>query len=439
MRHWGVILCETLWLFIILILLALITIGVHAFSPEHVEEQAFGDTKVIINRNLSDGIKYEGGDSNKQVLYYPSNYFTDRVMAFVKNDSDFHRYSGYETSYGTKGYNDMKALLQDAKDNSTLAAVVFTVAEGNKFVKFEIRNRQYDVFKEQFDPYYHVKEIPPDPLLGEFIALQSHVERGIIAYHTGGEHRNDSSALPGIYLRQMPLPCYTAGALVYDFFFSFILLQTFVLPFAFLVSAVVYEKELRLKEFMFVMSVGLVTYFKSWYMGTLALWSIIALALSILIVFLLGGNIFIFLFIVESYVLACISQALFLTTWFDHSGIAGPVAFLIYEINYVIYLVLQEDIKKNPTIIIPLSILPQTAFAYAFDVLSRIESNVPAKTEDIIFDTGRGINLLVIILLLLFVNMVYIVMTLYFDAVFPGEHGISRGWWPCLKWSEKVK
>ncbi len=159
MRHWGVILCETLWLFIILVLLALITIGVHAFSPEHVEAQAFGDTKVIINRNLSDGIEYGGEDSNKQVLYYPSNYFTDRVMAFVKNDSDFHRYSVYETSYGTKGYNDIKALLQDAKDNSTLAAVVFTVAEGNKFVKFEIRNRQYDVFKEQFDPYYHVKEI----------------------------------------------------------------------------------------------------------------------------------------------------------------------------------------------------------------------------------------------------------------------------------------
>ncbi|XP_063311284.1 phospholipid-transporting ATPase ABCA1 isoform X1 [Pelobates fuscus] len=267
---------------------------------------------------------------------------------------------------------------------------------------------------------------------GGFAYLQDVVEQAIIRLQTGTEKRT------GVYVQQMPYPCYVDDIFLRVMSRSLPLFMTlaWIYSVAVIIKGIVYEKEARLKETMRIMGLDNGILWLSWFIS-----SLIPLLMSagLLVMILKVGNllpysdpsvVFVFLSV---FAVVTISQCFLISTIFSRANLAAACGGIIYFTLYLPYVlcVAWQD-YVGFTLKIFASFLSPVAFGFGCEFFALFEEQgVGAQWSNLLESPLEedAYNLTTSAFMMLFDTLLYGIMTWYIEAVFPGQYGIPRAWY----------
>uniref|UniRef100_A0AAV2KFT7 ABC transporter domain-containing protein n=1 Tax=Knipowitschia caucasica TaxID=637954 RepID=A0AAV2KFT7_KNICA len=335
--------------------------------------------------------------------------------------------------------NRSMVLLEDRK---FWAGIVFNISHNaselpphlNYKIRMDIDNvERTNKIKDAYwdpgpraDPFEDMRYI-----WGGFTYLQDVVEQGIVRAMTGTKERT------GVYLQQMPYPCYVDDIFLRVMSRSMPLFMTLAWMYsvAIILKSVVYEKEARLKETMRIMGLNNGMLWFSWFISSLVP---LLVSAALLVLLLKLGNLLpysdpgvVFLFL-GSYAVVTIMQCFLLSTAFARANLAAACGGIIYftlYLPYVLCVAWSDYIGFGAKVFA--SLLSPVAFGFGCEYFSLFEeqgvgiqwSNLlssPLEEDDFSLRTAIG---------LMYVDAVlYGILTWYLEAVFPGQYGIPRRW-----------
>ncbi|XP_075878067.1 retinal-specific phospholipid-transporting ATPase ABCA4-like [Nelusetta ayraudi] len=264
---------------------------------------------------------------------------------------------------------------------------------------------------------------------GGFAYLQDMIDHGIIKLHTG----NDWPL--GVYVQQMPYPCYVDDLFMITLnrCFPLFMVLAWVYSVSMTVKGIVLEKELRLKETLKAMGVNNEVI---WYTNFIDSFLMMTMSTALLTTIVMGGKvlnysnpILVFFFLL-TFTIATIMQCFLMSVFFNKANLAAACSGIIYFTLYLPHILCfawQDRITRNMKL--AASLLSQVAFGFGTEYLSRYEEqglglqwdNI--RTSPLEKDT---FSFLTSILMMAFDAVLYAVLAWYLDNVFPGEYGIGR-------------
>uniref|UniRef100_A0AAZ3PIC2 P-type phospholipid transporter n=1 Tax=Oncorhynchus tshawytscha TaxID=74940 RepID=A0AAZ3PIC2_ONCTS len=331
--------------------------------------------------------------------------------------------------------NKSMALLDDRK---FWAGIVFPDIEANSselpaIVNYKIRmdidnvertNKIKDGYWDpgpRADPFEDLRYI-----WGGFSYLQDIIEHSIITVVTGAKEKT------GVYIQQMPYPCYVDDIFLRVMSRSMPLFMTLAWMYsvAIIIKSVVYEKEARLKETMRIMGLDNGILWFSWFISSLIPLLISACLLVVLLKVLDPSVIFLFL---GSFAVVTIMQCFLISTMFARANLAAACGGIIYftlYLPYVLCVAWQDYVGFGAKIVA--SLLSPVAFGFGCEYFALFEEqgigiqwnnlfNSPMEEDDFSLTTA--------IIMMYFDSFLYMVMTWYIESVFPGQYGIPRPWY----------
>ncbi|XP_034738177.1 phospholipid-transporting ATPase ABCA1 isoform X2 [Etheostoma cragini] len=267
---------------------------------------------------------------------------------------------------------------------------------------------------------------------GGFVYVQDLVEQAVSRILTGVKQTT------GIYIQQMPYPCYVDDVFLRVLNRSLPLFMTlaWIYSVAMIIKGVVYEKEARLKETMRIMGLGTGTLWFSWFISSIIPFLISA---GLLIALLKWGDILpysnptVVFFFLTAFANATIMQCFLISTFFSKANLAAACGGLIYFGLYLPYVlcVAWRD-RLNTTYRVLASFLSPVAFGFGCEYFSQYEeqgvgiqwynlNSSPVEGDSYRFTTS---------IVMLYVDaFIYATAAWYIEAVFPGEYGIPRPWY----------
>uniref|UniRef100_A0A8B9NTA5 P-type phospholipid transporter n=1 Tax=Accipiter nisus TaxID=211598 RepID=A0A8B9NTA5_9AVES len=267
---------------------------------------------------------------------------------------------------------------------------------------------------------------------GGFAYLQDVVEQAIIRVQTGMEKKT------GVYVQQMPYPCYVDDIFLRVMSRSMPLFMTlaWIYSVAVIIKGIVYEKEARLKETMRIMGLDNGILWLSWFIS-----SLIPLLMSagLLVLILKMGNllpysdpsvVFVFLSI---FGVVTILQCFLISTVFSRANLAaacGGIVYFTLYLPYVLCVAWQDYVSFSLKIFA--SLLSPVAFGFGCEYFALFEEQGVGVQWDNFFESPLeedGFSITTSAGMMLFDTFLYGVMTWYIESVFPGEYGIPRPWY----------
>ncbi|CAM5115675.1 unnamed protein product [Eretmochelys imbricata] len=267
---------------------------------------------------------------------------------------------------------------------------------------------------------------------GGFVYLQDVVEQAIIRALTGTEKKT------GVYVQQMPYPCYVDDIFLRVMGRSMPLFMTlaWIYSVAVIIKGIVYEKEARLKETMRIMGLDNGTLWFSWFIS-----SLIPLLMSagLLVLILKMGNllpysdpsvVFVFLSV---FAVVTILQCFLISTMFSRANLAtacGGIIYFTLYLPYVLCVAWQDYVSFSLKMFA--SLLSPVAFGFGCEYFALFEEQGVGVQWDNLFESPLeedGFNLTISAFMMLFDTFLYGVMTWYIESVFPGQYGIPRPWY----------
>ncbi|XP_030254763.1 retinal-specific phospholipid-transporting ATPase ABCA4a isoform X2 [Sparus aurata] len=279
---------------------------------------------------------------------------------------------------------------------------------------------------------------------GGFAYLQDMIEHGIIKTHTGKEWPL------GVYLQQMPYPCYVDDLfmLTLNRCFPIFMVLAWVYSVSMIVKSIVLEKELRLKETLKAMGVTNGVIWSTWFIDSFLM---MGTSTALLTAIIMGGRVLnysnpvlLFLFLL-TFTMATIMQCFLLSVFFNHANLAAACCGIVYFTLYLPHIFCfawQEHMTKDLKILV--SLLSQVAFGFGTEYLSRYEEQGLGLQWDNIQTSpleGDEFSFLTSICMMGLDSILYGVLAWYLDNVFPGQYGIGRPFYfpflPCY-WLNSV-
>uniref|UniRef100_A0A671NY62 P-type phospholipid transporter n=1 Tax=Sinocyclocheilus anshuiensis TaxID=1608454 RepID=A0A671NY62_9TELE len=340
-----------------------------------------------------------------------------------------------------KMVNDSMSLLDNRK---FWAGIVFLDIQSNSselppHVNYKIRmdidnvertNKIKDGYWDpgpRADPFEDLRYI-----WGGFTYLQDVVEHSIIRAVTGTKEKT------GVYIQQMPYPCYVDDIFLRIMSRSMPLFMTLAWMYsvAIIIKGIVYEKEARLKETMRIMGLDNGILWFSWFIS-----SLIPLLISagLLVLLLKMGNLLpysdpgvVFLFL-GSFAVVTIMQCFLISTAFARANLAAACGGIIYftlYLPYVLCVAWQDYVGFSAKVIA--SLLSPVAFGFGCEYFALFEEQGVGIQWNNLFSSPMeedNYNLTTCLILMYFDAFLYGVMTWYIEAVFPGQYGIPRPWY----------
>ncbi|XP_060935296.1 phospholipid-transporting ATPase ABCA1b [Limanda limanda] len=321
---------------------------------------------------------------------------------------------------------DPNATELPAKLNYKIRMDIDNVERTNK-----IRDAYWDP-GPRADPFEDMRYI-----WGGFSYLQDVIEQGIIRAVTGTKEKT------GVYIQQMPYPCYVDDIFLRVMSRSMPLFMTLAWMYsvAIILKSVVYEKEARLKETMRIMGLDNGILWLSWFIS-----SLIPLLISagLLVLLLKKGNLLpysdpgvVFLFL-GSFAVVTIMQCFLISTAFARANLAAACGGIIYftlYLPYVLCVAWQDYIGFGAKVFA--SLLSPVAFGFGCEYFALFEEQGVGIQWNNLFSSPLeedDFSLRTAILLMYFDSFLYGVLTWYLEAVFPGQYGIPRPWYfPFIK------
>nr|XP_048315282.1 glucosylceramide transporter ABCA12 isoform X2 [Myodes glareolus] len=277
-----------------------------------------------------------------------------------------------------------------------------------------------------------------------FIYLQDSIERAIIELQTG---RNSQEI--AVQVQAVPYPCFMKDNFLTSVSYSLpiVLMVAWVVFIAAFVKKLVYEKDLRLHEYMKMMGVNSCSHFFAWLIESVGF---LLVTIVILIVILKFGNIlpktngFILFLYFSDYSFSVIAMSYLISVFFNNTNIAALIGSLIYVIAFFPFIVLVtvED-ELSYVIKVFMSLLSPTAFSYASQYIARYEEQgVGLQWENMykspVQDDTTSFGWLCC--LILADSFIYFFIAWYVRNVFPGTYGMAAPWYfPILPsyWKEQ--
>uniref|UniRef100_A0AAX7T7K5 P-type phospholipid transporter n=1 Tax=Astatotilapia calliptera TaxID=8154 RepID=A0AAX7T7K5_ASTCA len=303
-------------------------------------------------------------------------------------------------------------------------------------VKFKIRmdidavERTNKVKDRYWDP--GPRADPMDDLRyvwGGFAYLQDIIEHAIIRTQTGKERPL------GVYLQQMPYPCYVDDLfmLTLNRCFPIFMVLAWVYSVSMIAKSIVLEKELRLKETLKAVGVTNGVIWSTWFIDSFI---VMGTSTALLTAIIMGGRVLnysnpviLFLFLL-TFTTATIMQCFLLSVFFNQANLAAACCGIIYFTLYLPHIFCfawQDRITKDMKLLV--SLLSQVAFGFGTEYLSRYEEQGLGLQWDNIQTSpleGDEFSFLTSICMMGLDTVLYGVLAWYLDNVFPGQYGIGR-------------
>ncbi|XP_068181973.1 phospholipid-transporting ATPase ABCA1b [Antennarius striatus] len=267
---------------------------------------------------------------------------------------------------------------------------------------------------------------------GGFSYLQDVVEHGIIRAITGTKEKT------GVYIQQMPYPCYVDDIFLRVMSRSMPLFMTLAWMYsvAIILKSVVYEKEARLKETMRIMGLDNGILWFSWFISSLIP---LLVSAALLVLLLKKGNLLpysdpgVVFFFLGSFAVVTIMQCFLLSTAFARANLAAACGGIIYftlYLPYVLCVAWQDYIGSAAKVFA--SLLSPVAFGFGCEYFALFEEQgVGIQWKNLVASPLEedDFSLRSAIALMYFDSFLYGVLTWYIEAVFPGQYGIPRPWY----------
>ncbi|XP_025893681.1 retinal-specific ATP-binding cassette transporter [Nothoprocta perdicaria] len=267
---------------------------------------------------------------------------------------------------------------------------------------------------------------------GGFAYLQDMIEHGIIKTQT-------STEVPlGIYLQQMPYPCFVDDVFMITLNRSFpiFMVLAWVYSVSMTVKSIVLEKEMRLKEAMKNRGITNGVIWCTWFLDSFI---VLAGSTFLLTALMMSGQVLqyssppLFFLFLLTFTTATIMQCFLFSTFFSKANLAaacsGVTYFTLY-LPHIVCFVWQDHLTVNLKILA--SLLSQVAFGFGTEYLSRYEEqglglqwgNIRTSPLE-----GDEYSFLFSIKMMLFDAFLYGILSWYIDNVFPGEYGLPQPWY----------
>nr|XP_026646313.1 retinal-specific ATP-binding cassette transporter [Zonotrichia albicollis] len=347
-----------------------------------------------------------------------------------------------------EGYLDETQLTRQAlyllEENKLWAAVVFSDLEPTAsslppHVTYKIRmdidavEKTNKIKDRYWDP--GPRADPVDDLRyiwGGFAYLQDMIEHGIIKTQT-------STEVPlGIYLQQMPYPCFVDDVFMITLnrAFPIFMVLAWIYSVSMTVKSIVLEKEMRLKEAMKNRGITNGVIWCTWFLDSFSMMAVSTLLLTALIMHgqvLHYSNPLLFFLFLLTFTTATIMQCFLLSTFFSKANLAAACSGVIYFTLYlphIVCFVWQDRLTANLKILA--SLLSQVAFGFGTEYLSRYEEqglglqwgNIRTSPLE-----GDEYSFLFSINMMIFDAFLYGVLSWYLDNIFPGDYGLPQPWY----------
>ncbi|XP_058514064.1 phospholipid-transporting ATPase ABCA7 isoform X2 [Ochotona princeps] len=265
---------------------------------------------------------------------------------------------------------------------------------------------------------------------GGFVYLQDLVERAAVRVLSGSEPR------AGLYLQQMPYPCYVDDVFLRVLSRSLPLFLTlaWIYSVALTVKAVVREKETRLRDTMRAMGLGRAVLWLGWFLSCLGPF---LLSAALLVLVLKLGDILpyshpavVFLFL-AAFAVATVIQSFLLSACFSKANLAaacGGLAYFALYLPYVLCVAWRDQLPVGGRV--AASLLSPVAFGFGCESLALLEEQGEGAQWH---NLGTGpaadvFSLAQVSGLLLLDAVLYGLATWYLEAVCPGQYGIPEPW-----------
>ncbi|KAF5901914.1 ATP-binding cassette sub-family A member 1-like, partial [Clarias magur] len=267
---------------------------------------------------------------------------------------------------------------------------------------------------------------------GGFVYLQDMLDRAIIQTHTGVRQPL------GVYLQQMPYPCYVDDAFLRSLSRSLpmYLILAWIYSVALIVKGVVQEKETRLKETIRSTGLKYSIYWLSWSISTFIPLCISALLLTAILKYgkVLSYSdpsvIFVFLLV---FCIATVMQCFFISVFFSRANLAAACGGLIYFLLYLphVFCYAWRDVMTFQAKLAT-SLLSCVAFGYGCENFARFEEqgigiqwkNIMLSSQD-----NDSYTFFISIIMMLIDALLYWLLTWYIENVFPGQYGVPKPWY----------
>uniref|UniRef100_A0AAY5L176 ABC transporter domain-containing protein n=1 Tax=Esox lucius TaxID=8010 RepID=A0AAY5L176_ESOLU len=259
---------------------------------------------------------------------------------------------------------------------------------------------------------------------GGFVYVQDLVERAVARVLSGVQPTT------GVYIQQMPYPCYVDDVFLRVLNRSLPLFMTlaWIYSVAMIIKGMVYEKEARLKETMRIMGLGTGQLWFSWFLSSLVPF-LISAWLLIWGDILPYSNPAVVFFFLTAFATATIMQCFLISTFFSRANLAAACGGLIYfalYLPYVLCVAWRDHLTTSHR-----SLFSPVAFGFGCEYFSQFEEqgvgiqwfnlrSSPREGDTYSFTTS---------IVMLYVDaFVYAVAAWYIEAVFPGQYGVPRPW-----------
>ncbi|CAF3444208.1 unnamed protein product [Rotaria sp. Silwood1] len=339
-------------------------------------------------------------------------------------------------------------MIHEGQNNTLtdtfLAGIVFLNEISNndslpKHIKYKIR-MSLDAVDNTFrteDRYFTYAPRYSAPMATKyhsfsFIYLQNALDRAIINAQTG------LNLSYGIQTQQMPYPCWINDRFVNSIrqMLPLFMVLSWIFTISMNVKDIVYEKEKRLKEIMRIMGLNDSVHWFTWFILCAVVMIITATILVIILKFgkiTQFSNIFILFLFFVCYTFATITQCFLLSVFFNKANLAACGAGIIYFVLYLPYTLLinfDAQILRWHKVIASLS--STVAFGIGCDYIARYEGMAQGIQWNNIHKGAKpndNFTFLYCMIMMLVDSILYMLLTVYIENVFPGEYGIPQPWY----------
>uniref|UniRef100_A0A8C1ZZ12 P-type phospholipid transporter n=1 Tax=Cyprinus carpio TaxID=7962 RepID=A0A8C1ZZ12_CYPCA len=388
-------------------------------------------------------------------LFVPSHFSTKDILNFLHNGPEQDRYMNM-TDFDWRnvfrladdairmfnhldkfvGHMDENLMTHQALhllgENKFWAGLVFMdmypwSTELPRHVKFKIRmdidavERTNKIKDRYWDPGPRADPVEDHRYIwGGFAYLQDMIEHGILKLHTGHDWPL------GVYLQQMPYPCYVDDMfmLTLNRCFPIFMVLAWIYSVSMMVKSIVLEKELRLKEMLKAMGVSNRVIWYTWFIDSFLM---MAASTALLTVIIMVGKvlnysdpIILFLFLL-TFTVATIMQCFLMSVFFNKANLAAACSGIIYFTLYLPHIFCfawQDRITKEMKLLM-----------FCEMYLSRYEEQGLGLQWDNIHTSpleGDEYSFFTSIHMMLLDAVIYAFLAWYLDNVFPGQYGIGR-------------
>ncbi|CAF0888563.1 unnamed protein product [Brachionus calyciflorus] len=273
-----------------------------------------------------------------------------------------------------------------------------------------------------------------------FISIQKAVDFALISQF------NDSVDSIDFQLKRFPYPPYNDDKFVavIQALFPFIIMLSFIFTIILTAKAIVYEKETGIKEAMRLMGMKRWVYWFSWYLKTFILLLpgliFMIIAFKIKINLNSGGQAsiidktdpFLFALFLFLYASSSITFTFLCSTFFKKANSAAAGAGVIWFFSYLPYIFISLRYEKMTLIDKILALFVNNlAMSEGVQLIGMFEGkgtgiNFSNWTQGISVDDSFSLSMVMLVMLIN--SFIHLILTFYFDNVFPGDHGIAKPW-----------